>query len=214
VPQEAHGSGKALRSSNLQYIKSIDSFGKLTASTGSLTNQFRFTAREFDTEINLQFSRHRYYDPSAGRFLSEGLIKFDREGPNLYLYVGNSPTNRIDPLGLWPDFYWCQTCFEFGLGTGDMWNNHERMKQRNWVGDDLYYHCMANCQATDWGPGGALAAKVISFARTNFWGRLTERDWRDDDKANKCGQQGGDCNKRCAPFIPKSSPGKPAFPGW
>ncbi len=32
-----------------------DSFGNLTASTGSLTNPFQYTAREFDAETNLQF---------------------------------------------------------------------------------------------------------------------------------------------------------------
>jgi hypothetical protein len=34
----------------------FDSFGNLTASTGSLVNPFRYTAREFDSETNLQFS--------------------------------------------------------------------------------------------------------------------------------------------------------------
>jgi RHS repeat-associated protein len=166
----------------------------------------------------------RYYDPNAGRFLREDPLRFDgaEPNPNLYWYVRNTATSATDPLGLWP---WppigiepimpvCETCLGFGAGSGDMWNNYERMKQRNWKGDDLYYHCMGNCQATNRGSGGAAAAKVVSFFRTNFWGRLTEDDWRDDDKANKCGQQGGDCDKTCAPFVPKSSPGKPKFPGW
>ena len=56
---------------------SFDSFGKQTASTGSLTNPFRYTAREFDTETNLYFYRARYYDPTAGRFLGEDPIGFD-----------------------------------------------------------------------------------------------------------------------------------------
>src|SRR5207244_6439354 len=40
----------------------FDSFGNQTASTGSLTNFFRYTGREFDTETNLYFLRARYYD--------------------------------------------------------------------------------------------------------------------------------------------------------
>jgi RHS repeat-associated protein len=48
-----------------------DSFGKLTASTGSLVNPFQYTARESDTETGLYYYRARYYDPNAGRFLSE-----------------------------------------------------------------------------------------------------------------------------------------------
>ncbi len=68
-------------------------------STGSLTNFFRYTAREFDTETNLYYYRARYYDPSAGRFLSEDPLRFDA-GPDFYRYVGNDPIGAIDPYGL------------------------------------------------------------------------------------------------------------------
>lgn len=76
-----------------------DSFGKLTASTGSITNSFRFTGREFDAETNLQFSRARYYDPNAGRFLSQDPIGFNG-GVNAYAYVQNNSPTFADPLGL------------------------------------------------------------------------------------------------------------------
>jgi RHS repeat-associated protein len=75
-----------------------DSFGNLTASTGSLTNSFRYTAREFDTETSLYFYRARYYDASAGRFASEDPIRF-RGGMNFYAYVKNRPTLMRDPSG-------------------------------------------------------------------------------------------------------------------
>src|SRR3989441_11916614 len=39
----------------------FDSFGKQTASSGSLTNPFQYTGREFDSETNLYFYRARYY---------------------------------------------------------------------------------------------------------------------------------------------------------
>src|SRR3989442_13104365 len=48
-----------------------DSFGKLTNSTGSLVNPFRYTARESDTETGLYYYRGRYYDRSIGRFVNE-----------------------------------------------------------------------------------------------------------------------------------------------
>ena len=75
-----------------------DSFGKLTASSGSLTNPFRYTARELDPETGLYCLRARYYDPNTGRFLSEDPIGF-RGGINFYGYVGNNVTNRTDPEG-------------------------------------------------------------------------------------------------------------------
>jgi RHS repeat-associated protein len=76
-----------------------DSYGKLTASTGSLVNPFRYTARESDTETGLYYYRARYYDPNPGRLLSEDPIDF-AGGINFYAYVQNDPLNLFDPLGL------------------------------------------------------------------------------------------------------------------
>jgi RHS repeat-associated protein len=78
-----------------------DSFGKLTASTGSLTNSLRYTGREFDVEIGLYFYRARYYDPSVGKFLNEDPIRF-LGGMNLYRFTSNDPANMIDPTGFCP----------------------------------------------------------------------------------------------------------------
>jgi RHS repeat-associated protein len=78
-----------------------DSFGKLTASTGTLTNPFQYTGREFSSETNLYYYRARYYDPSLGRFLSEDPMGFFA-GPDFYAYVRNRPTLYSDPTGLNP----------------------------------------------------------------------------------------------------------------
>jgi len=77
----------------------FDSFGNLTSSSGSLTNPFRYTAREFDTETNLYYYRARYVDQSTGRFLSEDPARFNG-GINLYAYVRNEPIDFVDPYGL------------------------------------------------------------------------------------------------------------------
>lgn len=42
------------------------------------------------------------YDPTIGRWISEDPIGFTAGDPNLYRYVGNSPTNFTDPSGLQP----------------------------------------------------------------------------------------------------------------
>jgi RHS repeat-associated protein len=76
-----------------------DSFGKLTFSSGTVTNPFQYTAREFDAETSLYYYRARHYDQSVGRFVSEDPLQFD-EGVNFYRYVGNNPLNWIDPTGL------------------------------------------------------------------------------------------------------------------
>jgi RHS repeat-associated protein len=76
-----------------------DSFGKLTASTGTIVNPFQYTARDSDSETGLRYYRARYYDQNVGRFISEDPIAFGA-GTNLYAYVGNSPTDLVDPFGL------------------------------------------------------------------------------------------------------------------
>lgn len=78
-----------------------DSFGNQTASSGSLTNFFRYAGREFDTETNLNYDRARYYDSGAGRFISNDPIGF-AGGTNQYVYALNSPVDLVDPSGLCP----------------------------------------------------------------------------------------------------------------
>ncbi len=83
-----------------------DSFGQLTASTGTLANPLQYTGREFDPETGNYYYRARRYDPSVGRFLSEDPIRFApfiagaKGAGNFYSYVANSPLDYVDPSGL------------------------------------------------------------------------------------------------------------------
>jgi RHS repeat-associated protein len=52
------------------------------------------------SETGIYQYRMRYYDPNAGRFLSEDPTGFNGGDYNLYAYVLNSPTELVDPLGL------------------------------------------------------------------------------------------------------------------
>jgi RHS repeat-associated protein len=45
------------------------------------------------------YYRARYYDPAAGRFISEDPARFDA-GVNFYAYVWDNPLNGTDPSGL------------------------------------------------------------------------------------------------------------------
>ncbi len=73
---------------------------------GAGTDPFaqEFTAKERDTESNLDYFRARYYGSSLGRFLSPDGPFFDQhqgnpQSWNLYTYVRNAPTNFTDPSG-------------------------------------------------------------------------------------------------------------------
>ena len=102
---QADGLGSLTSLSNtagaLAQTYTFDSFGKQTASSGSLTNPFQFTGRESDSETNLYFLRARYYDPAIGRFLSEDPIGF-KGGIDFYRYVRNNPVRFTDPSGRGP----------------------------------------------------------------------------------------------------------------
>ena len=77
-----------------------DSFGNITAATGSVLNAFRYAGREFDTETGVYFDRARYYDSATGRFLSEDPLKFAGQDVNFFRYAWNSVARFRDPLGL------------------------------------------------------------------------------------------------------------------
>jgi RHS repeat-associated protein len=123
-----------------------DAFGNLSASTGSLTNPFQFNAREFDSETSLYYYRARQYDPALGRFLSEDEIGND-EGLDLYTYVGNSPINFRDPLGLYK---------LKGFPT-------DKAAQMSQAIDAAMAKLNANCPSCA-GPDGAAIAKTIKGA--------------------------------------------------
>jgi RHS repeat-associated protein len=93
-----------------------DSFGNVTASTGTVSNPFAYTAREFDPEAGLYYYRARYYDPTVGRLISEDPLGFAGSGPSLFAYAFNNPTNFIDPYGLnaWD---WLQNFSNFSNGA-------------------------------------------------------------------------------------------------
>lgn len=78
-----------------------DSFGFMTNSTGSATNWYRYTGRQFDSDTALYYYRARYYDPTTGRFLNEDPARFSA-GVDFYTYVGNRPLNFRDPSGRCP----------------------------------------------------------------------------------------------------------------
>ncbi len=85
----------------------FDSYGNLVGSTNPSTGEvaavaclFGYTGKAFDNATGLQNNLNRWYDSTVGRWLSVDPTGFDGMDANTYRYVGNSPTNAVDPSGL------------------------------------------------------------------------------------------------------------------
>ena len=79
----------------------FDSYGDLVSQTNAAADcLFAYTGRALDQATDLQNNLHRWYDASAGRWMSEDPIGFEGRDGNLYVYVGNSLPNAMDPGGL------------------------------------------------------------------------------------------------------------------
>ena len=105
---------------SLAQTYTLDSFGRQTASSGSIVNPFQYTGREWDAETSLYNYRLRYYSPALGRFISEDPTYFG-SGNNFYSYVENRPTMMIDPSGLADVYIWSYT------GSGGNWGHASLM---------------------------------------------------------------------------------------
>jgi RHS repeat-associated protein len=69
-----------------------------SVATESIDQPLRLQGQYFDAESNLQYNRHRYYDPSAGIFTSQDPVGLDG-GLNQYQFAPNV-FGWADPLGL------------------------------------------------------------------------------------------------------------------
>ena len=73
------------------------------------------TARICPANPDSSYYRARYYDPNAGRFLSEDPIEFGG-GVNFYRYVDNGPQDWVDPAGLETAQACCRPLNKFKIG--------------------------------------------------------------------------------------------------
>ncbi len=98
------GSIRAMTDKNGYVVNTYnyDPYGNRTASTGSVYNPFGYTGEYTDSEAGeygFIYLRARYYDPVTEQFFTRD-PSGDVEEP--YAYVGGSPVNGTDPMGLRP----------------------------------------------------------------------------------------------------------------
>jgi RHS repeat-associated protein len=101
---DALGSTRALsdQTGSLSDRYQYEAFGNSTVSSGNTTNLYRFTGEQFDPSLRMYYLRARWYDSTAGRFLSHDPFAGTKRVPltlHKYLYASADPANRRDPTG-------------------------------------------------------------------------------------------------------------------
>jgi RHS repeat-associated protein len=81
-----------------------DEFGQILQDTNPGFQPFGFAGGLYDPGTRLTRFGARDYDPFTGRWTTKDPIRFPAGDSNLYGYLGSSPINSTDPLGLieWP----------------------------------------------------------------------------------------------------------------
>jgi RHS repeat-associated protein len=101
--QDRLGSVRDLENGSTQLIGDhldYDGFGNLSETAATYGDRYKWTGREWDSDVLLRYHRARYASPSLGRWISEDPAGFSAGDSNLYRYVQNDPANLTDPDGL------------------------------------------------------------------------------------------------------------------
>jgi RHS repeat-associated protein len=82
-----------------------DEFGNVLSDSALGFQPFGFAGGLYDRDTGLVRFGARDYDPGIGRWTARDPLLFKGGQRNLFAYVGNAPTNFIDPSGLYVDVY-------------------------------------------------------------------------------------------------------------
>ncbi|WP_431264066.1 RHS repeat-associated core domain-containing protein [Roseateles chitinivorans] len=94
------GSMRAVATADQQIVSTLSysAYGNVSV-VGSQVPDWQYTGRENDGN-GLYYYRHRYYNPTIGRFISEDPIGWASGQSSAYAYVGGNPLSYVDPTGL------------------------------------------------------------------------------------------------------------------
>jgi RHS repeat-associated protein len=134
-----------------------NSFGQVVSQTGAVSDwRYRYTGREFDGETGLYYYRARYYDAGVGRFIGQDPIGFAAGDANLYRYVGNRPTQFIDPSGLRTEIY---------IHEGKNWYGHTAIN----VNGLVYTFGRYDGTRPSRGTGGAIGEGYMYITKEDYY---------------------------------------------
>ena len=122
------GSTVAITDSNCNITDTFtyDTYGKLTARTGTTKTPFLYNGRDgvmYEDDTGLIYMRARYYSPALRRFVNADKLHGDISNSltlNRYAYVNGNPADNVDPEGLSaerggrPERDAVRTCLDYG----------------------------------------------------------------------------------------------------
>ncbi len=100
---DIHGSVRFLAdNTGITDTYDYDSYGNITAQTGTTENNLLYTGEQFDPETGDYYLRARYMNPETGRFTQMDTWSGSLSKPvtlNKYLYADGNPVMGVDPSG-------------------------------------------------------------------------------------------------------------------
>lgn len=210
-------------------------YGATARSWGTVTPGYTYAGLFVHSSTGLLLSATRAYEPGKGRFLNR-----DALAPFGYPYVDASPVMKVDPLGLSGSqpYFWQNASgvvrypLDYIQGVGDFFEAYiDQFIATNvtgapwysgapgygWAGQDKYFHCRANCEASKRGEGGIDAATNVSDWREWFDEHIkgdSPKQCEADQVANRYGRTQGISfpDQSCKMLCGKYRPSSPTFP--
>jgi RHS repeat-associated protein len=195
----------------------LDEWGHVTGDSSVGFQVFGFAGGIYDPDTGLVRFGARDYDPETGRWTAMDPIRFKGGDTSLYVYSLNDPINWNDPSGTIIPLIAYAGAAAVGIAVGVAMAALAFMAEElrheingDVINSDKYYHCMANCRASQLGPIGKATAAVAS----ELWEQKDEllgadrADCDEDREANRFGREDPpvDCNLRCGQLWPSASP--------
>ena len=217
-------------SGNLHKRYAYDLWGRRTQTANTTTvpePMIGFTGHFYHAATRFHLAFYRAYSAELGRWLSRDPIS-ENGGINLYGYVKNDSTQRIDVLGLnscnciqdakngwkgvrldWPNWNWSETLFEYV----------SRLERENMTHDHSDYggafaHCVFHCMYKRF--YGCNASKVAVFLHNEIFenpngifGDFSDSSSPTDIIANQAGANAADGPGSCVDECKKVYPPLP-----
>nr|WP_245339154.1 RHS repeat-associated core domain-containing protein [Paenibacillus shirakamiensis] len=166
-----------------------DEWGNILQQSEQVPNSFKYAGEMQDAETGLYYLRARYYDPSAGRFISKDTYQGDVSNPlsqNLYTYVENAPLNNIDPTGNWCTSANGKYSHPGGCNDSNNWKNYsddmshdgQTIKNGpNFVGPPSVYNYPVEQRYARWYAGDVTAFEGASDKVKQQLAYMAKSDW-------------------------------------